>query len=88
MAFDLPHSLAVLKRTPAAHDAMLLGLPEPWLHATEGPGTWSPFDVVGHLLHGKRTDWIPRAEIIRTHGRARPFDPFDRFAMFEAGTNT
>ena len=84
MAFDLEEALAVLERTPAALDALLRGLPDAWIHQTEGPGTWSPFDVVGHLLHGEKTDWIARAEIIRTRGEARPFDPFDRFAMFEA----
>ena len=81
--FDLAEATALLARTPRVLDAWLRGLPEPWLRATEGPDTWSPCDVVGHLLHGEETDWIARAEIIRTHGPTRAFDPFDRFAMFE-----
>ncbi len=78
----LEESLAVLTRTPATLDAMLRGLPEPWTVATEGPGTWSPYVVVGHLIHGERADWMPRLEIILEHGPNRPFDPFDREAQF------
>jgi len=63
---------------------LLLGLPARWIEADEGPGTWSPFDVVGHLIHGERTDWIPRVEHILEHGDAVPFPPFDREAMFAA----
>lgn len=65
-------------------DALLRGVPDAWARVTEGPGTWSPFDVVGHLIHGERTDWIPRVEHILAHGASRPFPPFDREAMFEA----
>ena len=83
MEFQLADALSILARTPAALDAMLRGLPEPWLRANEGPETWSPFDVVGHLIHGERTDWVPRLRLILEHGDARPFEPFDRFAMFE-----
>ena len=64
--------------------ALLHDLPEPWIIATEGPGTWSPFDVIGHLIHGERTDWIPRVEHILKHGDTVPFPPFDREAMFTA----
>jgi len=60
------------------------GLPDAWTAATEGPGTWSPYDVVGHLIHAERTDWIPRAEHILRHGDAVPFPKFDREAMFAA----
>lgn len=74
--------LAVLTRTPAVLDAQLRGLPEGWTDATEGPGTWSPYVVMGHLIHGERADWIPRLEIILEHGPERPFDPFDREAQF------
>jgi len=63
---------------------LLAGLPSPWTEAVEGPGTWSPFDVVGHLIHGERTDWIPRVEHILRHGDAIPFPAFDREAMFAA----
>lgn len=66
-----------------ASSTWLRGLSDAWLHARETPDHWSPFDVVGHLIHGEETDWIPRARIILEHGAARPFDPFERFAQFE-----
>lgn len=69
---------AVLERTPAVLRAQLGGLDDAWLHADEGPGTYSPFDVVGHLISGERTDWIPRLRCILEHGEARTFEPFDR----------
>jgi hypothetical protein len=78
----LEESVSILTRTPAALDALLRNLPEAWTSATEGPGTWSPYVVVGHLIHGERADWMPRLAIILKHGRARPFDPFDREAQF------
>ena len=74
----LEESISVLTRTPGALNAMLRGLPEAWLDATEGPETWSPRFVVGHLIHGEHVDWIPRLRIILQHGTSRPFDPFDR----------
>lgn len=80
----MDEAVAILTRTPAALDAMLRGLPAGWTASHEGGETWSPFDVVGHLIHGERTDWIPRARILLEHGEERPFDPFDRFAQFEA----
>src|SRR5579872_4283496 len=78
----LEECLPVLSRTPAALDTMLRGLPEGWTKATEGPGTWSPYDVIGHLIQGEKADWIPRLTIILEHGESRPFDPFDREAQF------
>jgi uncharacterized damage-inducible protein DinB len=81
---DLPvlnDLIAVLDRTPTTLAALLDGLPEIWVTATEGVGTWSPFDVVGHLIHGERTDWIPRARHILA-GESRPFEAFDREAQF------
>ena len=83
-SFDLSEAIAVLARMPATLDALLRGLPEGWIRAHEGGDTWSPFDVVGHLVHGERTDWITRAKIILEQGEARVFDRFDRFAQFEA----
>jgi DinB superfamily len=80
--FDLEEAVAVLARTPATLDALLRGLPEGWIAAHEGGETWSPFDVIGHLIHGERTDWLPRAKIIREDGEARTFEKFDRFAQF------
>ena len=82
--FVVDEAVAILSRTPAALDAMLRGLPAAWIAAHEGGESWSPFDVVGHLIHGERTDWMPRARIILEHGEARPFDKFDRFAQFAA----
>lgn len=74
-------AVAILERTPAIISAILNGAPEVWSRATEGEGTWSPYDVVGHLVHGERTDWIPRARHILS-GEPRPFTPFDRTAQF------
>jgi hypothetical protein len=79
--FDLADAIAVLERTPAAFRALLERLPAAWTTPNEGPDTFSAFDNLGHLVHGERTDWIPRARIILEHGRARPFDPYDRFAQ-------
>jgi hypothetical protein len=80
----LPEAIEVLERTPSTLSALLSGLGEVWTHRNYGEATFSPFDVVGHLIHGERTDWIPRLRIILEHGESRPFDPFDRFAQFEA----
>ena len=74
-------AVAVLERTPAALRGMLEGLPDAWLLASEGPDTFSPRDVIGHLIHGEETDWIPRMRIILEHGEAVPFTPFERFAF-------
>jgi hypothetical protein len=82
MPFDLEQGLAVLDRTPRVLDAMLATLPPALTDATEGPDTWSPYVIVGHLIHGERTDWIPRAEIILAQGPTRRFTPYDRFAQF------
>ena len=81
MSFDLPETLDILERTPAVVDALLRGTSASWHGIDEGPGTWSAFDVVGHLIHGEETDWVPRARIILEHGEDRPFEPFDRFAQ-------
>jgi uncharacterized damage-inducible protein DinB len=82
MDFDLEDGTAILERTPGTLRALLAGLPAAWTDATEGPETWSPYDVVGHLVHGERADWIPRARIILAQGAERRFAPFDRTAMF------
>jgi hypothetical protein len=80
--FDLRVAIPVLERTPATLRTLLEGLPSAWTDANEGPDTWSPFDIVGHLIQGERTDWIPRARMILEEGRSRAFEPFDRFAQF------
>lgn len=73
---------AVLSATPDVVRSLLAGLPDAWTTANEGGDTWSPFDIVGHLIHGERTDWIPRARMILEHGDSRAFAEFDRFAQF------
>jgi CHAD domain-containing protein len=79
--FNLAESIALLSRTPATLDALLRGLPDTWVRSNEGDGTWSPYDIIGHLIVGERTDWMTRARIILENGEARPFDRFDRFAQ-------
>ena len=81
MEQNLEYTLSLLARTPAALDALLRELPEPWTRQNEGGESWSVFDVVGHLIHGERTDWIPRARIILQFGETRAFDPFDRLGQ-------
>ena len=81
--FNLTEAIAVLTRTPATMDALLRGLPGGWVRSNEGKDTWSAFDIVGHLISGERTDWMPRVLRILESGEARPFDPFDRFAQFK-----
>jgi hypothetical protein len=83
--FDLADGIAVLERTPAVFRTLLAGLPEVWITADEGPETFSPFDNVGHLIQGERSDWIPRARLILAQEAERRFAPFDRFA--QAGEN-
>jgi hypothetical protein len=80
--FSLDNAIPLLRRTPAVLRAWLGDLPDSWTTPNEGPDTWSPYDIVGHLIHGERTDWIPRTELLLAHGESRPFTPFDRFAQF------
>ena len=82
MEYRFDDALPVLRSTPGTLRALLLDLPESWTRATEGPDTWSPYDIVGHLIHSERTDWVRRVEHILQHGDAVPFAPFDREAMF------
>jgi DinB superfamily len=84
MRFDLDHATDILSRTPGVLDSMLSDLPAGWVSGNEGGQTWAPFDVLGHLIHGERTDWIPRARIILQSGESKAFEPFDRFAQFGA----
>ena len=82
MEFQLTQALEVLERTPATFRALLGGLSEAWTAPNEGPDTFSAVDNLGHLIHGERTDWIPRARIILAQGPNRRFEPFDRFAHY------
>jgi len=79
MEHNLPHTLSLLARTPAVFDALLRDLPEIWTLCNEGDKTWNPFDIVGHLIHGERTDWMPRARMVLHSGEAQTFVPFDRW---------
>jgi len=81
--FNLQEAIAVLGRTAATLDALLRGLPDSWVRSNEGNDTWNAFVIVGHLIVGERTDWMPRVRIILERGEARPFDPFDRSAESE-----
>src|SRR3954462_6341976 len=79
--FDLAEATALLSRTPASLNALLRGLPEQWVHGNEGKDTWSPFDIMGHLVVAERTDWMVRVRMILEHGDSQPFHPFDRFSQ-------
>jgi hypothetical protein len=81
MQQDLQHTMALLARTPSSLNALLRDLPEEWTMQNEGGNTFNAFDVVGHLIHGERTDWMPRAKRILEFGETRAFDPFDRRAQ-------
>jgi len=78
MDFNLDEGIPILERTPSVISRLLEDLPEDWTRVNEGPDTWSPRQVVAHLINGERTDWIPRARIILKQGKYRRFDPFDR----------
>jgi hypothetical protein len=83
VSFDLSETLDILRRTPTVVETLLRGTSASWHDIDEGPDTWSAFDVVGHLIHGEETDWVPRARLILEHGEDRPFEPFDRFAQLD-----
>jgi hypothetical protein len=83
MDFSLDLSLQLLKQTPYTLERMLDGLSDEWTTQGGSPDDWSPYDVLGHLIHGETTDWIVRAEVILAHGENRTFVPFDRLAQFE-----
>jgi hypothetical protein len=82
MLFNIKESLKILERTPGILENLLTGLDEEWIFSNEGKDTWSPYDVIGHLIHGEKTDWVPRMKIILNENN-KQFIPFDRFAQFE-----
>jgi len=84
MDHNLEQTISLLARTPAALNALLRGLPEAWTLQNEGENTWSAFDIVGHLIHADRTDWMARTNRILHSGESRPFDPFDRLGQIKA----
>ena len=81
MEHNLEYTILLLSRTPAALNTLLRDLPEEWTHRNEGEDSWSAFGIVGHLIHGDRTDWIPRARMILESGETKPFEPFDRMGQ-------
>ena len=83
MDFDMVATKRLLARTPGILEGMLQNLDETWTHHGYGENTFSAYDVIGHLIHGEETDWIPRIKLILTSGEATPFEPFDRFAMYK-----
>jgi hypothetical protein len=88
MTHDLQDTVSLLSRTPAALDALLRDLPDAWTRRNEGESTWSPFDVVAHLIHAERTDWIPRVRIILEHGETQTFEPWTSSAVYGRRTST
>jgi hypothetical protein len=86
MQLNLDDATRILAQTPNTLNQLLRNLPSSWIHANEGPDTWSPFNVLGHLIHGEGTDWIPRVRIILQHGESQTFEPFNRSAKFEQET--
>ena len=83
MNFELDKAIEILERTPKVMQALLSGISKEWSTQNEGPDTWSPYDVVGHLVHGEKTDWMPRLEIVLGTSERTTFEPYDRFAQFE-----
>lgn len=83
MNYSLERACEILERTPAVLDTLLCGLPDEWVMPNEGPETFSPYDVVGHLIHGEKTDWTARIRRIQEFGNTKPFDKYDRFAQYE-----
>jgi hypothetical protein len=82
MKYSLQKSYEILERTPSVLQTLLSGLSEEWVTGNEGPETFSPYDVVGHLIHGEKTDWCDRATMILEHGVSKTFVPYDRFAQY------
>jgi DinB superfamily len=83
MNYSKEKAIELLERTPAVLKNLLSNISDDWVMNNEGPDTFSPYDVVGHLIHGEKTDWVVRAKIILEHGITKPFDPYDRFAQYE-----
>lgn len=83
MNYSKEQAIEILERTPAVLKSLLANISHDWVMNNEGADTFSPYDVVGHLIHGEKTDWIVRAKIILEHGVSKPFDPYDRFAQYE-----
>ena len=83
MNYSIEKSIEILEKTPSVLQSLLAGLSDEWVMNNEGPETFSPFDVVGHLIHGEKTDWTARIRVILEHGNSKPFERWDRFAQYE-----
>ena len=88
MDFQLDKAIEILKRTPSTLESLLDGISDEWLRNNEGENTWSPYDIIGHLIHGEKTDWMPRAKIILSEATNNTFEPFDRFAQQKSDQST
>jgi len=87
MKFQIEKAIEILSQTPTVVKSLLGNLSDDWIKNTSNSKNWSPFDIIGHLIHGEETDWIPRVEIIVAQGENLTFEPFDRFAQFEKSKN-
>ena len=83
MNFDLNKTIEILERTPVVLETLLKGISDDWTLGNEGVDTWSPYDIIGHLIHGEKTDWVARVKVILEHGTRKPFTPWDRFAQYK-----
>jgi hypothetical protein len=83
MNYTKEQAIEILERTPAVLHTLLSGISNDWVMNNEGAETFSPYDVIGHLIHGEKTDWVVRAKLIIEHSTAKPFEPYDRFAQYE-----
>jgi len=83
MEYSIDNALEILERTPDTLIHLLSNLSDAWIYSNEGEETWSPYDILGHLIHGEKTDWVTRLEIVLNDGGNKTFHPFDRFAQFE-----
>ncbi len=88
MTFDINKSIEILERTPLVLEVLLDGLSDEWTKNNEGPESWSPYDIVGHLIHGEKTDWVTRAKVILSESENKTFTPFDRFAQLQTNQQT
>ena len=88
MTFDIDKSIEILERTPLVLEVLLDGLSDEWTKNNEEPKSWSPYDIVGHLIHGEKTDWVTRAKVILSESENKTFTPFDRFAQLQTNQQT
>lgn len=83
MEFSIERSVEILRQTPSTLELFLSNLSDDWIFVNEGKDTWNAFDIIGHFIHGEKTDWIPRLDIVLNDNENKKFEPYDRFAQFE-----